>query len=110
MSTKTDIYALQRSELIDEKTCNFCLSIDGGTFDKNDPITKIDNFCPNCRGIWVEILDDEENPPKVEGIPQAVRDHVNLSTKEVTEMSEPIIKENSFVDKYFKGKNLRKTN
>jgi hypothetical protein len=68
------IYALQRSELLDSRTCNYCLSIDGRTIEKDDPFGKNTIFHSNCRGIWVSILTDEAELPAIGGIPQSLRD------------------------------------
>lgn len=69
------IYALQRSEILDEVTCNFCLSMDGLIVDLNDKWATEDVFHSNCRGIWVQILKDEENPPEVTGVPDNLGDY-----------------------------------
>jgi hypothetical protein len=68
-----DIYGLQRSELLDSSTCNFCLSIDGRIIEKDDDLADTSIFHSGCRGIWVEILMDEENKPKIDGVPDSLR-------------------------------------
>jgi hypothetical protein len=35
-----DIHALQRSEILDQTTCNFCLSVDGRVVEKDDPFAQ----------------------------------------------------------------------
>jgi hypothetical protein len=35
-----DVYALQRSELLDATTCNFCLSFDGRIVENTDSIAR----------------------------------------------------------------------
>jgi hypothetical protein len=72
-----DIYAYQRSELLDDATCAFCLSVDGRVVDVDDPMAQEDIFHSNCRGIWVEILKDEAELPEVNGIPKAITDRYN---------------------------------
>ena len=57
------IYALQRSEILDYRTCNYCLSVDGRIIEKDDAFGKNSIFHTYCRGIWVEILQDEEEKP-----------------------------------------------
>lgn len=64
------IYALQRSEILDRVTCDFCAQMDRLVISTNDPSASDDTYHSNCRGIWVEILKDEENPPEVTGIPK----------------------------------------
>ena len=68
-----DIYALQRSEILDEVTCNYCMSIDSRVFKKDDPFTHNDQIHSGCRGIWVEILKDEKEKPERAGIPKSLR-------------------------------------
>jgi len=69
-----DIYALQRSEILDEVTCNYCMSIDRRVFRKNDRFTKNDLIHSNCRGIWVEILKEEAEKPAITGMPKSLRE------------------------------------
>ncbi len=49
----------------------------------------------NCRGIWVEILNDEEDKPAITGIPNSIRDKVGDSVNEITQPKSPIVKKNS---------------
>jgi hypothetical protein len=46
-----DIHALQRSEILDASTCNYCLSIDGRIIEKDDSFGQNTIFHSNCRGI-----------------------------------------------------------
>lgn len=69
-----DIYAKQRSEVLDGSTCNYCLSIDGRVLHTDDPFTKNTIFHSRCRGIWVGIKMDESELPPVGGIPKTLRD------------------------------------
>lgn len=87
-----DIYALQRSELLDRSTCNYCLSVDGRVIEKDDPFGRNTIFHSNCRGIWVAILKDEENPPAIGGIPASVRDRFGDAVNELLEPKRPITK------------------
>ena len=57
------IYAIQRSELINEDSCDFCRAMDGVVLLENHAWTKLQQFHKGCRGIWVEILSDEIDPP-----------------------------------------------
>ncbi len=68
-----DIYALQRSEILDNRTCSFCEAMDGRVFKKDDPMTQEDGFHENCRGLWVEIMMDEFEKPQITGIPDSLR-------------------------------------
>ena len=89
------IYALQRSEILDKRTCNFCLSIDERIIEKTDPLGKIGTFHSNCRGIWVEILMAEENKPKITGVPNSIRDRAGDATNEILQPPKPIVKKKS---------------
>lgn len=102
---QSKIYALQRSEILDSKTCNFCLSIDERIIKKDDPLAKTGIFHSNCRGIWVEILEDEENKPKIGGVPNSIRDRVGDATNELLQPKNPIVKQRSSAAKAInKGK------
>lgn len=94
-SNEAKIYALQRSELLDRKTCNFCLSIDNRIIEKNDPLSKIGTFHSHCRGIWVEILVDEVEKPKITGVPNSIRDRLGDATNELIQPKKPIVKKQS---------------
>ena len=89
------IYALQRSEILDKKTCNFCLSVDGRVFEKRDPFTRNDIFHSNCRGIWVEVLKDEEELPKITGAPKVITDRFDKAVNEIIQPKKPIVKKSS---------------
>jgi len=71
-SNKGKIYAFQRSELLDDHTCMFCMSMDSRVVTINDPIVGEDIFHSNCRGMWVEILKDEIELPVITGIPKSL--------------------------------------
>lgn len=89
------IYALQRSEILDKRTCKFCLSIDGRIVRKNDPLAKIGTFHSNCRGIWVEILKGEKDKPKITGVPKSLRSRIGNATNELVQPPNPIVKKDS---------------
>ena len=68
------IYGFQYTAVIDRRTTNLCLSLNGRVVAPNDP----DFFRlspPNhtgCRSFWVEILKDEFIKPAIEGIPDSI--------------------------------------
>ncbi len=86
-----DTYAFQRSEILDDETCNFCLSIDGLVVNADDPWLSIDTFHEGCRGVWVRILKDEVDPPEITGIPDEIRKCYNKDTKTLVQPPKPII-------------------
>lgn len=85
-----DIYALQRSELLDMATCNYCASIDGRIIEKDDPFGHNTIFHSNCRGIWVAILQDEEEKPSIGGIPQTLRDRFGDAVNDLLQPKKPL--------------------
>jgi hypothetical protein len=90
-----DVYALQRSELLDPNTCNYCLSVDGRVIEKSDPFGQNTIFHSNCRGIWVAILNDEEEQPAIGGIPQTLRDRFGDVVNDLIQPKNPITKKNT---------------
>lgn len=98
-SNPAKIYALQRSEILDSHTCNYCLSIDERIIEKDDPMGKVGIFHSNCRGIWVEILVDEENKPKISGVPNSLRDRFGDAVNELVQPKNPIVKKDSSAGK-----------
>lgn len=54
------VQAILRNELLDELTCDLCMMLDGIMLPANDPRwgTELGQYAhPNCRAIWVPILD-----------------------------------------------------
>jgi phage gp29-like protein len=86
---KDKIYALQRSEILDKNTCNYCLSVDGRVLEKTDPFTKNTVFHSGCRGIWVEILLDETEKPPIRGLPKDLRDRFGDAVNELIQPRTP---------------------
>lgn len=94
-----NIYALQRSEILDSSTCNYCLSIDGRIVEKDDPFAENTIFHSNCRGIWVEILLSEEELPSIGGIPQSLRDRFGDATNDLLQPRVPQTRKNTLARK-----------
>lgn len=92
---RDEIYALERSEILDETTCNFCLSMDGLVIDMDDKFASFDIFHGNCRGIWVAILNDEVNPPEITGVPDKLAAYYGGQTNELIQPPRPIVREDS---------------
>jgi len=89
------IYALQRSEILDSVTCAYCLSLDGRIVEPTDSIANFGQFHSNCRGIWVEIMKDEAELPKIEGVPSSLRDRLGDSVNELVQPKKAIVKKDS---------------
>lgn len=102
------IHSLQRSEILDEKTCNFCLSVDGLVVEPSDPFAKTDIYHSNCRGIWVEILTDEVNPPDITGVPNSLQDLYGGEPNALIQPNKPIIRPGAPAEAIVKQKNESK--
>ena len=103
-----EIYALQRSEILDSRTCNYCLSIDGRIVEKDDSFASNNVFHSGDRGIWVEILQDEEEKPKIDGVPKSLRDRFGSSVNELIQPKKPIVKKSSAAKKLIDKKEKKK--
>lgn len=90
-----DIYALQRSEVLDSRTCNYCLSVDARIVEKDDPFGKNTVFHSGCRGIWVEILLEEDELPPIGGIPKSIRDRFGDAVNDLIQPKESQTKKDS---------------
>lgn len=89
------IYALQRSEILDEVTCDFCLSMDGRIVGLDDKWAAEDCFHTNCRGIWVEILHEEPEKPDIDGVPDNLADYYGGEPNALVQPPKPIIRPDS---------------
>lgn len=102
------IYALQRSEILDTRTCNYCLSIDGRIIEKTDPFGKNTIFHSGCRGIWVEIMQDEEELPTIGGIPKTLRDRFGDAVNDLIQPRTPQTRKDSLARKEAERRAKRK--
>lgn len=89
------IYGLQRSELLDSRTCNYCLSVDGRVIQKDDPFGQNTIFHSSCRGIWVSILLNESELPPIDGIPQSLKDRFGDAVNDLIQPKTPTTKKDS---------------
>lgn len=73
IAAQKKIVGYQRSEILDDRVCNMCLSLDGRIVKADDPMRKLDLIHANCRGIWVFLdnADDLINP----GLPKSIMDN-----------------------------------
>lgn len=90
-----DIYAKQRSEILDFHTCTYCLSMDGRIVTKDDPFGDNTIFHSGCRGIWVAILMDESDKPAITGIPNSLRDAYGGSINDLKQPKKAIVRKGS---------------
>lgn len=73
-SYQPKVFALQRSEVLDSKACNICMSMDGRIVKPDDPFANLGQVHTNCRGLWVGILKDDEDKPALKQLPKYMKD------------------------------------
>lgn len=66
------IGSFERSEVLDKKTCNMCLSLDGRVVKASDPMAQMDIVHSHCRGVWIPIFPLDKRQPKITGIPASL--------------------------------------
>jgi hypothetical protein len=72
-----NIIAYQRSEILDGRTCNFCLSVDGRVLKASDPLANLDAVHSHCRGVNVPIFRGATLPSQT-GYPKSISDNLDL--------------------------------
>lgn len=68
------VVAMKRSEVLDDRTCALCISLDERVVDPSDPMAHLQTVHTYCRGQWVPILADDDEQPEVKGIPKTITD------------------------------------
>lgn len=103
------IYALQRSEVLDKNTCNFCLSMDGLVVEPTDAWATEGIFHEGCRGIWVEILKDEQDVEEIEvtGVPEKIGDYYGGTPNALVQPPRAIVDKDSDAAKYIKDRDSK---
>lgn len=79
---KDRIYGFQYTAVVDRRTTNLCLSLNGRVIGPND--SDFYRLAPpnhtGCRSFWVEIMKDEFIKPAIEGVPDSIpRDRTGLT-------------------------------
>jgi len=86
------IWGYQYSAILDNDTCTTCEGLDEKVVDKKDPaylrLMPPQHF--NCRCIWVEILQGEQDKPPVTGIPEVINQ--DLSPSNFKQISDKALK------------------
>ena len=100
------IKAYQRSEILDDRTCAMCMSLDRRIVRADDPMSKMDLVHSHCRGIWVPITQDETVEGSY-GLPKTVTDAFDTiggvpSINSFTQLKKPINKSNESVQSEIK--------
>ena len=98
-----NVYAAQRSEILDLRTCAYCLSLDGRIVSKDDPFFQNTIFHSGCRGIWVLIMNEEVDKPDISGIPQSLRNRFGGAINELSQPKKPLVKKDSLASKFLNG-------
>jgi len=93
-TNKAKLYALQRSELLDDRTCNFCESMDGRVIKVSDPWGQEGSFHSRCRGVWVEIMNTEPEKPSISGVPKSIAERYN-KPNDFKQLKSPVVNKNS---------------
>lgn len=68
------IVGFERSEVLDDVTCDMCLTLDQRVIKADDPMAAMDIVHSNCRGVWVPIFETDEEKPEITGLPKTVVD------------------------------------
>ena len=92
------VKAFQRSEVLDSRTCNVCLSLDKRIINADEPFAKLDLVHSHCRGFWVPILQEEEITEPI-GIPKTIQSAFDTVggapvVNSFTQLKKPINKSN----------------
>ena len=108
---RASIHGLQRSEILDTKTCNMCLTLDGRVFSTNDPFTKLGAVHDNCRGIWVAILKTDEKLPPTKTLPKTLKNKFQTvegvpTRNNFDQMKKPIVRKGSRLEQRIKDGKL----
>lgn len=108
-SNITKIVGFQRSEVLDNSTCDMCLSLDQRVIKASDPMAQLDIVHTHCRGLWVPIFEIDETIPEVTGLPKSVTDSFETidgrpSVNAFKQLKKPVNKDNQEVQKIIRRK------
>lgn len=106
-SISANLQAFQRSEILDGRTCEICLSLDERIVAADDPMSKLDEVHDNCRGIWIPILQSEEIDQSEVGLPASIEDAFDTiggapTVNAFTQLKKPMNDENKKVQEEIK--------
>jgi hypothetical protein len=82
-------YYTQNSELFGNATLSYAEAFDYKLEDKPRSFARNGIFHSNCRGIWVAIMQDEEEKPSIGGIPQSLRDRFGDAVNDLIQPKKP---------------------
>ena len=89
------VQGYQRSELLDDRTCDLCFELDEETVTADDPMAQLDEVHNFCRGQWLPIMIDEEFDAANAGLSAAVEDSFDTiggvpTVNSFTQLSKPL--------------------
>lgn len=101
---KDQLHGLQRSEILDDRTCATCMSLDGRVISASDPFGQIDQIHDWCRGMWVGIAKSDKDLPPAKALPKSILNRFDLSdgvpaTNAYNPMEKPIVTKGSRVER-----------
>lgn len=102
------VVSLQRSEVLDKNTCDFCLSMDSLVIAPDDDWAAQGEFHENCRGIWVGTLSDEVDPPEITGIPNKIGDYYGGQPNDLIQPPRAIVAPDSDAAAYIAQRDAKK--
>ena len=97
-----NISGFQRSEILDSRTCNVCMSLDKRIVEVDDPFAKVDLIHTHCRGSWVALKLEDGKVEGIYGIPKTVKKQFETiggvpTTNNFKQLKKPINKANEDV-------------
>lgn len=104
------IQAYMRSEVLDSRTCNVCMSLDRRVVDAGDPFLGLSLVHNGCRGEWIAVKRNQtidEVDGVTYGIPKTVRESFNTvggtpQQDSFTQLNKPINRANKAVQNEYK--------
>jgi SPP1 gp7 family putative phage head morphogenesis protein len=85
-----EVYAMQYSAILDDVTCDFCMSLDGYVLSASEALGEYDPPAHyECRCILVEILQDEAMKPDIETVDEGIPAIGNLD--DFQQLDAPIV-------------------
>lgn len=73
-----NIQGYERSEILDDRTCQICADLDGQTITADDPMGQLDQVHDFCRGIWVPIQTGDDFNSDDAGLPDKLQNQFDL--------------------------------
>jgi hypothetical protein len=101
LNVKRCLFADYFTGLDDER---FCV-IGARIIEKDDPLGQNTIFHSNGRGIWVAILKNKTELPRIGGFPQSIRDRFGDAVNDLIQPKTPITRKSSVARKQVDSRN-----